>query len=210
MDDVAAEADTGSFALFRSRWDSGSEAADSPLAGALKQAVEQYANGRLPVGDSSDRPVDAGRDVLVLCTDRTAPATVRDDLRTALSRTGSQPPGTQLGHELTVKQRKALDVAVAHVRPMWEAATGDAAGDEDLRGLFRALRVLTVDANDGEPQHAAAVATLALGLSPADADAAWPVLVEQGQAASWTASGATRASIGVALSRRGVHLSTAE
>jgi len=207
LDDVAAQTDTGCFALFQVKVGLGlGEAADSPLAGALKQAVEQFANGRLPVGDGADRPVDAGRDALVLCTDRTAPATVRDDLRTALPRTGSQPPGTQLGHELTVNQRKALNVVVAHVRPMWEAATGKVAGAEDLRGLFRALRVITVDANDGEPQHAAAVATLAIGLSPADADAAWPVLVEEGQAASADREWRDRVSIGVALSRRGVHL----
>jgi len=137
LDDVAAQTDTGCFALFQVKVGLGlglGEAADSPLAGALKQAVEQFANGRLPVGDGADRPVDAGRDALVLCTDRTAPATVRDDLRTALPRTGSQPPGTQLGHELTVNQRKALNVVVAHVRPMWEAATGKVAGAEDLRG----------------------------------------------------------------------------
>lgn len=207
MDDVAVETDTGRFALFQVKVGVGlGEAADSALAGALKQAVDQYVNGRLPVGDGSGRSVDAARDALVLCTDRTAPASVRNDLRKALSRTGSQPPGTQLGHELTGNQRKALDVAVAHVKPTWEAATGNAADDEDLRGLFRALRVIAVDANEGEPQHAAALATLAVGLSPADADAAWSVLVEQGHAASTDREWRDRASIGVALSRRGVHL----
>lgn len=207
MDDVAVETDTGCFALFQVKAGLGlGVAADSALADALKQAVEQFVNGRLPVSDGSDRPVDAARDALVLCTDRRAPAAVRDDLRTALSRTGSQPPGTRLGHELTVNQHKALDVAIAHVKPMWERATGNAADDEDLRGLFRALRVITVDANDGEPQHAGAVATLALGLSPADADAAWPVLVEEGQAASTARKWRDRASLGVALSRQRVHL----
>jgi hypothetical protein len=207
MDDVAAETDARCFALFQVKAGLGlGETADSPLAGALKQAVEQYANGRLPVGNGPGRPVDVDRDALVLCTDRSAPATVRDDLRTALSRTGSQPPGTLLGHELTVNQRKALEIVVAHARPMWKAATGSVADDEDLRQLFRALRVITVDAYDGEPDHAAAVATLAVGLTPADADAAWPVLVEHGQAASAARDWRDRASIGVALSRRGVHL----
>ncbi|MFC4555411.1 ATP-binding protein [Georgenia faecalis] len=206
MDDVAVEADTGCFALFQVKAGLGlGKAADSPLAEALEQVVGQYVNGRLPVRDGSDRSVDAARDVLVLCTDSTAPATVRKDLPTALSRAASQPPGSQLGHELTVKQRKALDVVISHVKPMWEAATGNAADNEDLRGLFRALRVITVDASEGAPQHAAAVATLALGLSPADADAAWPVLVQQGQAASAAREWRDRASIGVALSRRGVH-----
>lgn len=207
MDDVAVETDSGCFAVFQVKVGLAlGKAAESALADALKQAVDQYLNGRLPVSDGEARPFDAERDVLVLCTDRNSPATVREDLRTALSRTGLQPPGTQLGQELTVKQGKALAVAVAHVKPMWEVATGNAATDEDLRELFRAIRVITVDANDGEPQHAGAVATLTQELSPADAEAAWPVLVEQGQAASADREWRDRASIGVALARRGVHL----
>lgn len=207
MDDVAVETDSGCFAVFQVKVGLAlGRVAKSALADALKQAVDQYLNGRMPVRDAEARPFDAGRDVLVLCTDRTAPATVREDLRKALSRTGLQPPGTRLGQELTAKQEQALKVAIAHVKPMWEATAGNAPTDEDLRGLFRALRVITVDANDGEPQHAGAVATLAQELSPADAEAAWRVLVEQGQAASADREWRDRASIGVALARRGVYL----
>jgi hypothetical protein len=101
---------------------------------------------------------------------------------------------------------KALNVVIAHARPMWEAATGEDAGDEDLRSLFRALRVVTIDANDGEPQRSATLATLATVLAPADADAAWPVLVEQGQAASVSREWRDRASIGTELARRGIYL----
>jgi hypothetical protein len=207
MDDVAAETDSGSFALFQVKAGLGlGETPDSPLAKAIKQAVDQYVNGRLPVDDGSNRPIDAARDLLALCTDRSAPAIVRDDLRTALSRTSSQPPGTPLGNELTVDQQKALNVALAHIRPMWQASTGNAPGDEDLRGLFKALRVITVDANDGEPQHAAAVATLAFAVAPADVDTAWGVLLEQGQTASAEREWRDRAAIGTALARRGIHL----
>jgi hypothetical protein len=65
---------------------------------------------------------------------------------------------------------------------------------------------MAVNAHDGEPEHASAIATLALGLSPADAGAAWPVLIEAGQAASVEREWCDRASISLALSRRGVHL----
>lgn len=211
MDDVAVETDTGAFALFQVKAGLGlGVAEDSPLADALEQAVGQFTSGRLPVNDGTDRVVDPTRDALVLCTDRTAPATVRNDLRVALARTGSQPPGTRLGHELTVGQGKALDVVLAHARRLWQHATGKPATDEDLRGLIRALHLVTVDAHDGEPDHASSLATLALALPSEQAGAAWPVLVDQGQAAATNREWRDRASIAVALSRHSIYITPAK
>lgn len=204
IDDVAVRTDVGCYALFQVKAGLGLGAtASSPLADALEQAVEQYAKGRLPVADGTERAVDADRDAIVLCTDRTAPGSVRNDLRKALSRTGSQPQGTALGTGLTVGEYKALDVVLGHVRPMWQAATGKPPSDEDPRGLFRVLRVITVDANDGEPDHAAAVSVLRTALPTA----AWTELVAEGHAASVDREWRDRAAIEVALSRRGIHLS---
>jgi hypothetical protein len=95
MDDVAVQTDSGAFALFQAK--AGlrlGTTVNSPLADAIAQAVDQYLNGRLPVDDGSDRAFDAARELLVLCTDRTSPATVRVDLRIALRRTDLRDRGT--------------------------------------------------------------------------------------------------------------------
>jgi hypothetical protein len=209
VDDVAVQTDADNYGLFQVK--SGltlGAAENSPLAKALGQVVDQYLKGRLPTKDGTERRVDPARDALVICTNNTAPATVREHLAAAISRTGSQPPGTPLGRELTNPQQKALNVALAHVRRQWEAIEGTEPTDEQLRRLLRALRVTTVDANEGEQNHAAAVATMAAALAdPAAAAAAWPVLVAEGQAASVTREWRDRAGLGLALSRHEVWLS---
>lgn len=133
VDDVAAQTDADNYVLFQVKAGmSLGKAEHSPLAEALGQAVEQYLNGRLPVGDGTDRQVDPLRDALVLCTDRAAPATVRVNLATALARTGSQPPGTPLDQGLTALQAKALKVVLVNVRRRWETS-GHAAMSITLR-----------------------------------------------------------------------------
>lgn len=208
VDDVAAQTDNGNFALFQVKAGlSLGRAVGSPLAEALGQAVQQFLNGHLPVVDGSERGVDPRRDVLVLCTDKAAPATVRVHLGEALTRTARQPPGTPLDHELTARQRDALNVVLGHVLRLWEVAGHGIPADEQVREFFRALRVITVDANEGEADQAAAVAVLSTVLpSSGDATSAWPVLVVEGQAASVERSWRDRAAIGVALSRQGVAL----
>lgn len=209
LDDVAAQTDMDNYALFQVK--AGlrlGTTADSPLGKALAQAVEQYLNGRIHTSDGTERGIDPLRDALVLCTDSAAPATVRIDLATALARTRSQPPGTPLGQGLTAPQVKALNTVLTHVRRLWAATGHPAPDDEQLRGLLRALRVITVDANDGEPDHSGAIAILSTALPvEGDAAAAWPVLVAEGQAASVGRDWRDRAAIGVALSRQGVQLS---
>jgi hypothetical protein len=105
----------------------------------------------------------------VTCTDGTAPKTVREHLANSVARTGSQPTGTSLGHELTGAELNALNVVLGHLRRRWPVASGGS--DEQLRQFLRALRVVSIDADDGGPDHAAAVATLATAL-PTMADAA--------------------------------------
>jgi hypothetical protein len=206
---VALLTDAGNYALFQVKAAmSLGRTAESPLGKALGQAVEQYLDGRLPTSDGIERRVDPERDALVLCTDSSAPATVRVDLATALARTGSQPPGTPLGRGLTVPQLTALNVVLGHVRRRWIANGHAAPDDEQLRGFLRVLHVITVDANDGERDQSSAVATLSTVLpGKGDAAAAWSVLVAEGQAASVGQDWRDRAAIGVALSRQRVLLS---
>lgn len=182
LDDVAVQTDADNYALFQVKAGLGlGKAESSPLAEALEQAVKQYLDGLLRAPDGTERQVDPVRDALVLCTDSSAPATVRLHLAQAITRTASQPPGTPLGYQLTEPQVKALNVVLVHVRRLWEATKRPTPDDESLRMFLRVLRVVTIDVNDGEPDHVAAVALLSSALPvPGDADAVWPVLVAVG------------------------------
>jgi hypothetical protein len=209
LDDVAVQTDADNYALCQVKAGLKLGAAEnSPLGKALQQAVKQYLKGPLRAADGTERAVDPERDALVICTDGAAPATVRDHLATAIRRTASQPPGTPLGQGSTAPQRKALNVLLGHVRRLWVAEGEAAPDDEQLRRFLRALRVIKVDANDGEEDHAVAVNMLSTPLpAPGDAARAWPVLVAEGQAASVGRDWRDRAAIGVALSREGIYLS---
>ena len=208
LDDVGVQTDAGNFALFQAKAGLAlGRTPESPLAKALKQAVEQYLHGRVPVADGTDRAIDPTRDALVLCTDSAAPSTVRNNLRQPLGRVGLQPPGTPLRSGLTARQWEALDVVLGHIRPMWIEIANAEPSDEDLRAFFRALRVVTVDASEGEPEHATSLALLTTALgTPVDARGAWNVLLAEGQDASARREWRDRPAIGVALSRGGIEL----
>jgi hypothetical protein len=151
VDDVGVLTDLGNGMFVQAKVGMALGAAhDSPLAKALTQAVNQYLDETLPEVGTSGRPVDASRDAIVLCTDHSAPATVREDLRQALRRVASQPPGTFIGRELTGPQDAALKVALDHIQAAWGAArAGVEPTDEELRTFFRALHVLVLDLEDG-------------------------------------------------------------
>jgi hypothetical protein len=207
LDDVAVLTDADAYALIQVKAGLGlGRAEDSPLADAVRQAVEQYLRGEVPSVGGAHRKVEPGRDGLVLCTDSTAPASVRDHLRMAIARTGRQPPGTALGFELTGDEATALGVLLQHVRRLWTSEGHGDPTDEQLRDFLRLLRVVTVDALPGEPEYAASVATLETLVPAGEGAAAWELLVTQGHAASEGRLWLDRADLGVALLNAGLVL----
>ncbi|WP_432536420.1 AAA family ATPase [Kineococcus arenarius] len=205
VDDVAVQTDSGAWALFQAKAGLGlGKAEDSPLADAFDQAVEQYLRGSVPDGTAGQRSVDPTRDAIVLCTDSAAPASVRIHLAKALERTGEQPTGTPLGHELTADEAKAINVALAHVRRYWTADGRAAATDEELRSVCRLVKVVVVDGDDGDQDRATAIAELRAVVSADQADKAWSVLLEQAQDASTNREWRDRSRLADALVRAGV------
>lgn len=98
VDDVAVLTDVGNGMFVQAKVGMAlGTADDSPLAKALKQAVNQYLDEPIPEVGTSGRPVDASRDAIVLCTDHSAPATVREDLRQALRELPPSRPGQSSG-----------------------------------------------------------------------------------------------------------------
>lgn len=207
MDDVAVLSETGAYALFQAKAGLGlGRSATNPLADAVEQAVEQFLAGELPAEGEPPRKIQPGRDALVLCTDNTAPATVRDDLRIAVARTGRQPPGTALGFELTGDQETALGVLLTHVRRSWALAGHGTSTDEQMRAFLRLLRVITVDALPGQSEYRSSVATLGAVVPPGTEAAAWDVLVARGHAASEARLWFDRSDLGDALLNAGLVL----
>jgi len=211
LDDIAILTDQQAYALLQVKANLKlGTTAESPLGEALDQVVRQYRTGRVPVPGAARRPVRRGRDLLVLCTDAAAPQTVRVHLRNAVERTGRQPAGTPFGHNLNAKEQAALTVLLAHLRRCWTATGDPAPTDEQLRELISMLRVLTVDADPGGAQHAAALATLGTVVPPETAETAWAaVLTVHAQPDAEKRLWVNRAQLAVALHNAGASLQPA-
>jgi hypothetical protein len=178
----------------------------SPLVKGLRQAVRQYLVGTVTGGDSGPRQVDFARDAIVLCTDHAAPATIRVELATAISRVASHPTGTVLGAELNKKEQKAFGVALTHIRRLWAAEKdGAEPADEDVRKFLKCLHVLSLDLGDGGKDQQAAISVLHRGLeAPVGGIDAWKVLVDAGQVASERREWRDRAALTLAMAQQGV------
>jgi hypothetical protein len=207
LDDVAVETDRGGFALVQAKVGLGlGPADDSPLARALGQALDQYLGGLLPVAGGAPRQVEAGLDALVICTDRQAPASVREDLPAAIRRTASQPPGIAFGFELTVGQVAALTVLTTHAKRLWKLRRRKDPSDEEIRTFLAILYVIAVDALDGEPEYAASLAALDPLVPAGQSQAAWQILVAQGHEASERRQWRNRNDLAIALVNAGIDI----
>jgi hypothetical protein len=205
MDDVAVHTDEGAFGLFQVKAGLGLGGEGSPLDGAVEQAVRQHLSGLLP-DEPGARRVEPGRDVLAICTDSSAPNNVREHLSRAVERAATQPPGTELTHELTHKQTEALVVLLAHARRHWAGYGHGDPGVEELRTFLRLLRFVTIDASPGRPDHVSSVLTLGSVVPAGKAEDAWRELVAQGHSASERRIWLDRDTLSTALLAAGVSL----
>ena len=77
-------------------------------------------------------------------------------------------------------ERRAYEIFVTHLRQAWEAASGSAPTDVELRGLLRRCHVLVLDVEPGGSDETTArqlLRTLVVSQA-AQADATWDALVE--------------------------------
>ncbi|WP_194909029.1 ATP-binding protein [Catenulispora rubra] len=132
------------------------------------------------------RPVDPVRDRLVILTDQDAPPTVREDMAQVVSRLAHLPATEPFdGVARNKGQATALRVLLEHLRREWSAhpapakpkgktkgvaapvtgsqtaagcghVPGDTPTDDELRALFRVLRVCAVGLSAGQPERRAA------------------------------------------------------
>lgn len=208
VDDVTIRTDMDNFVLVQAKARLRLETAqDGDLAKAVSQAVVQFKEGRLRESTRHERRFDPTRDAIAFCTDPRAPATTREHLAVAVSRVASHPAGTPLDHELTAPQKTAINTLLSHVRRLWDPVGGLQPTDEELRSFLMGLRVIVVDGDDGGPERGAALASISRVLQdPATADAAWAVVVAEGQAAAMTREWRDRTRICTALARASIRV----
>jgi hypothetical protein len=206
LDDVGAHTDADAYALFQVKAGLGLGAAeDSPLARAIGQALEQYTLRPVPFGGQGpQRVVEPGRDALVICTDKSAPASIRTDLKSAVRRAANQPAGTPFTHELNAGEHTAIEVLLTHIRRIWVALVQAEPSDEEIRTFLRLLRIFTVDAESAEPEFSSSVTTLERVVPAGSGPAAWRVLVDQGHEAAEQKLWLRRDDIVVALQNGGL------
>ena len=157
VDDVGIITDQGGFVLLGAKKNLGlDEPSGSPLAKALDQVVEQYVGG-VPDGSGALRPLDPERDLLVMTTDSSAPASVRVGLAKLISNLAGEPGYLDLPNAVHDDQQKeALPVLRGHLLRSrhWSAPPTE----DDIRALFRVLRLQVLGLEpDGEQRAVAEV-----------------------------------------------------
>jgi hypothetical protein len=160
IDDVGAVTSELGFVLIQSKKNLRLETkTDTPLEKALDQVLALYLDG-VPDGSGVDgaiRPVDPDRDLLVITTDMSAPATVRVHLAALLDTLVGHPPHLPLSRAAhNKKEEDALTVVMDHLPRLWEQRKGTAPAETELRALFRVLRLQVLGLEPGEQQRAAA------------------------------------------------------
>ena len=145
----------------------------SPLAKALDQVVAQYLAG-VPDGSGHEgalRPFDPDRDLLVITTNPSAPASVRAGLATLISNLVDHPGHLALSAAAhNESEEKALPILLGHLRrsPHWVAHRGAPPTDGDLRALFRVMRLEVLGLERGQEQRGAAEVCLTEVLADRD------------------------------------------
>ncbi|MEV7668972.1 NACHT domain-containing protein [Streptomyces albidoflavus] len=146
MDDVGVLTDAGGRVFIQSK--NGLElraAANTDLGAAVDQAVAQYLAG------TGDRGIEEARDRLVIVTDGSASRLVRSALASVVDRLATLPTSlAATGTWRNVDEEKALKVLLSHVERAWAAQTGRKPSEDDLRGLFRVLRVRVLRLDEGQ------------------------------------------------------------
>jgi signal recognition particle GTPase len=159
-----------------------SQTQGSELASALDQCVRQFiacqshSHGIRPW----DRPLDPGRDRLVVITGPNSSAPIRIHLPTVLDRLQS-PAQSQSLDEIArnEEEQRALSVVRDHIKRSWHATLGTLPTDSEVQQLLRLLRIQVLDVDHGGTSEQEAKDRLRAVVlrHPDQADAAWGQLI---------------------------------
>lgn len=180
---------------------------DSVLAGLLGQMCTQaWSWGQGTAGRDWERPLEVGRDALLLMTGprtgRPMASTLPQVLRRISTWPGSEPLTAATRNE---DEERAWSVFDGHVRRVWQRLDNrppDRATLQTLAGLMM-TQVCAVD-DGGESLVAVRSVLKSQLLDPSQLDAAWAVLVELAQRMSADSAAFAREDVVRALTGRGI------
>jgi hypothetical protein len=185
MDDVGAITDRRGYIFIQAKHRLRLEAdLGKPLAAAVDQAVRQFIDGAPNASDGSRRPLEAGRDALVIVTDAAGSIPVREHLRIVVERMADHPRELPLDElAKNAPERKALRILLELLRTAFAArAGGMPPSEEQIREIGRVLHVVALDLDpDGTGRTNAETHLRGVLDDPDHASGAWNDLQTFGQ-----------------------------
>ena len=183
VDDLLVGASTGGLIFVQvKRTLSLERAPDSDLASTLEQFVRQFIIYRNRNGGKQpwDRPLDPDKDRLVLITSPRSSEPIRRHLLNVLHRVRDLPQTQSMESTATnEEERRALEVALIHIRESWREVLNEDPSEEDLRFLLSLIFVQELDVESGGVgEHEAKNLLRSVILrDPDQADLAWEKLI---------------------------------
>lgn len=210
VDDVnLATSDEGRIYIQAKRSIALTASAKSPLGSAIDQFVQQFKTGsQQAAGAAISRPLEPGRDRLVLATRGRAPK-ITHVLPRLLRRIRDQGSMNTLADVAVTDEEKGVaDGIEAHVRAAWTTHFGAAPSDDELGRFFRLLWVQTLDVEDGEGDRRAALDLMRANLlsDRTQAELAFSALVARCGRLRAERSGADASGLMASLSAAGIGL----
>jgi hypothetical protein len=185
IDDVGAITERGGFILIQAKHRLNLRSSStSGLADAVDQVVRQFLDG-VPDGDGGCRRAEAGRDLLVICTDSAGSSRVSRDLACVVERLATHPDEFPL--EQAAKndnQRMALETLRGHLDASFSRyMDGTSASDHQVREIAKVLHVAALKLDEGQTDRDRAEMHLRGALDdPEMVGGAWNDLTALGQA----------------------------
>jgi hypothetical protein len=178
LDDIAVETDQDGWLLVQAKTKlSLSQALTSEFGKTAQQIIRQWLAGLAGKGARGwDRPLNLGRDRLIVAVGPGTSQTIITDLAKALSSLRAQATAP-----LPAKQRAVLRTLSATLKAAWKAVTGENASDAGIAAILPLIAVMRFDM--AGPDRTAAIAQMRLlTLQAPSAHGAFMAIERQSQA----------------------------
>jgi len=202
LDDIVAETDQDGWLLVQAKTKlSLSQALMSEFGKTAEQVVRQWHAGLAGKGERGwDRPLNVGRDRLIIAVGPGTSQNITTDLAKALSSLRAQATAP-----LPAKQRAVLRTLSYALKAAWKAVTGKKANDTDIAALLPLIAVMRFDL--AGPDRKAAIAQMRLlTLQAPSAHGAFVATERQSQALMERRHGADAKAFRHFISQAGVSL----
>lgn len=178
LDDIAVETDQDGWLLVQAKTKlSLSQSLTSEFGKTAQQIVRQWHAGLVGTGARGwDRPLNVGRDRLIIAVGPGTSQTITTDLAKALASLRAQTTAP-----LPAKQRAIVRTLSSTLKAAWKAVTGKNASDADIAAMLPLIAVMRFDMAGAD--RAAAIAQMRLlTLKAASAHGAFVAAERQSQA----------------------------